>query len=84
MDDCGGGYSESIAEMCDELSAGSPPLLIITPNGRGEAGANRDCHLLNPAARSQQYRHLFTFLGACRGDQGGVVGLVTLGHGCVW
>ncbi|XP_043204412.1 E3 ubiquitin-protein ligase HERC2-like [Amphibalanus amphitrite] len=67
VDDCGGGYSESIAEMCDELSAGSPPLLIITPNGRGEAGANRDCHLLNPAARSQQYRHLFTFLGLLMG-----------------
>ena len=23
MDDCGGGYSESIAEMCDELQNGS-------------------------------------------------------------
>ena len=28
MDDCGGGYSESVAEMCDELQNGSLPLLI--------------------------------------------------------
>ncbi|XP_037077204.1 E3 ubiquitin-protein ligase HERC2-like [Pollicipes pollicipes] len=67
VDDCGGGYSESIAEMCDELCGGSPPLLMITPNGRGEAGANRDCFLLNPTARSQQYRHMFTFLGVLMG-----------------
>lgn len=43
VDDCGGGFSESCAEMCDELQNGSVPLLIQTPNGRGEAGANRDC-----------------------------------------
>ena len=28
VDDCGGGYSESIAEMCDELQNGSVSLLI--------------------------------------------------------
>ena len=27
VDDCGGGYSESIAEMCDELQATSGGLL---------------------------------------------------------
>ena len=48
MDDCGGGYSESIAEMCEELQNGSLPLLILTPNGRDEAGTNRDCFILNP------------------------------------
>ena len=44
MDDCGGGYSESIAEMCDELQNGDSllPLLIATPNGRDEAGTSRD------------------------------------------
>lgn len=49
VDDCGGGYSESIAEMCDELQNGSLNLLIATPNGRDEAGTSRDCYLLNPA-----------------------------------
>ena len=34
VDDCGGGFSESIAEMCDELQNGSVPLLIQTPNGK--------------------------------------------------
>ena len=42
MDDCGGGYSESIAEMCGELQDGSVPLLTDTPNARDESGANRD------------------------------------------
>ena len=43
VDDCGGGYSESIAEMCDELQNCSLlPLLIATPNGREESGTSRD------------------------------------------
>lgn len=50
VDDCGGGYSESIAEMCDELQNGSLPLLIGTPNGREEAGTSRDCFVFNPSA----------------------------------
>ena len=40
MDDCGGGYSESIAEMCDELQNCSLlKLLIVMPNGREELGS---------------------------------------------
>ena len=47
VDDCGGGYSESIAEMCDELNQncsgpGLLPLLIATPNGREESGTSRE------------------------------------------
>ncbi len=53
VDDCGGGYSESVAEMCDELQQQHPspclPLLIPTPNGREEAGTSRDCLVLNPS-----------------------------------
>ena len=63
MDDCGGGYSESIAEMCDELQNGSLPLLIVTPNGRDESGANRDCFLLNPSLASPLQQNMFRFLG---------------------
>lgn len=63
MDDCGGGYSESIAEMCEELQNGLTPLLIVTPNGRDESGANRDCFLLNPAAKSLLHMNMFRFLG---------------------
>ncbi len=59
MDDCGGGYSESIAEMCDELENGSLPLLIATPNGREEAGTSRDCFIFNPAVRTQQHTNMF-------------------------
>ncbi|XP_020805471.1 probable E3 ubiquitin-protein ligase HERC2 [Drosophila serrata] len=67
VDDCGGGYSESIAEMCDELQNGSVPLLISTPNGRGEAGANRDCFLLDPTLGSVLQMNMFRFLGVLMG-----------------
>jgi len=63
VDDCGGGYSESIAEMCDELQNGSLPLLIVTPNGRDESGANRDCYLFNPMLKAQLHQNMFKFLG---------------------
>nr|XP_034301897.1 E3 ubiquitin-protein ligase HERC2 isoform X1 [Crassostrea gigas] len=63
VDDCGGGYSESVAEMCDELQNGSLPLLIVTPNGRGESGANRDCYIFNPMAKSPVHVNMFKFLG---------------------
>lgn len=67
VDDCGGGYSESIAEMCDELQNGCVPLLIGTPNGRGEAGANRDCFLLDPTLTSVLQMNMFRFLGVLMG-----------------
>lgn len=63
MDDCGGGYSESIAEMCEELQGGIAPLLIRTPNGRADAGASRDCLLLDPSANSILHLNMFRFLG---------------------
>ncbi|XP_015606913.1 E3 ubiquitin-protein ligase HERC2 isoform X2 [Cephus cinctus] len=67
VDDCGGGYSESIAEMCDELQNGSLPLFIPTPNGREDNGTNRDCFLLNPMATSQLHYSMFQFLGILMG-----------------
>ena len=63
VDDCGGGYSESISEMCDELHSGCVPLLIPTPNGREETGVNQDCYILNPQAHSPQHINMFRFLG---------------------
>ncbi|CAL1297267.1 unnamed protein product [Larinioides sclopetarius] len=67
VDDCGGGYSESVAEMCDELQNGSLPLLILTPNGRDDSGTNKDCFLLNPAAKSSLHTDMFRFLGMLMG-----------------
>ncbi|XP_028301238.1 E3 ubiquitin-protein ligase HERC2 isoform X2 [Gouania willdenowi] len=67
VDDCGGGYSESIAEMCEELQNALTPLLIVTPNGRDESGANRDCFLLNPTAKSLLHMSMFRFLGVLLG-----------------
>ena len=68
VDDCGGGYSESIAEMCDELGNTSVlPLFMVTPNGRDEAGTSRDCLLLNPSLTSPQHMNQFRFLGILMG-----------------
>ncbi|XP_054721916.1 E3 ubiquitin-protein ligase HERC2-like [Uloborus diversus] len=67
VDDCGGGYSESIAEMCDELQNGSLPLLIQTPNGRDDTGTSKDCFLLNPTAKSTLHMDMFRFLGMLMG-----------------
>ena len=67
VDDCGGGYSESIAEMCDELQNGSLPLLVQTPNGRDDTGVNRDCFIINPAADSSLHLNMFRFLGVLMG-----------------
>ena len=67
VDDCGGGYSESIAEICDELMQGSGGLLIPTPNGRDEAGTSRDCMLLNPALHTAHHLAMFRFLGVLMG-----------------
>ena len=63
MDDCGGGYSESIAEMCDELQNGSVALLMVTPNGRDESGSSRDCYVFNPTLHSAVNQTMFRFLG---------------------
>jgi len=63
VDDCGGGYSESVAEMCDELQNGSVAILIQTPNGRDESGSNRDCFLLNPSLKSPLHQNMFRFFG---------------------
>lgn len=63
VDDYGGGYSESITEMCEELQNGSLPVLIPTPNGRDDTGTNRDCFILNPDARSPLHMNMFNFLG---------------------
>jgi len=67
VDDCGGGYSESIAEMCEELQNGSLPLLILTPNGREEAGTNRDCFIPNPESNCSHDLKMFQFLGILMG-----------------
>ncbi|KAJ8962033.1 hypothetical protein NQ314_005815 [Rhamnusium bicolor] len=58
---------EFVAEMCDELQNGSLPLLIPTPNGRDEAGANRDCFILNPQAKTCLNLNMFRFLGVLMG-----------------
>lgn len=63
VDDYGGGYSESIAEMCEELQNGSLPILIQTPNGREDTGTSRDCFILNPSATSKVNIKMFEFLG---------------------
>lgn len=49
--------------MCDELQNGCLPLLVQTPNGRGESGGSRDCFLLNPLSDTVLHLNMFRFLG---------------------
>lgn len=63
VDDCGGGYSESIAEMCEELQNGSLPLLVATPDSRDDVEGVQKSFLLNPCLRSQVHTDMFKFLG---------------------
>ncbi|KAF6037594.1 HERC2 [Bugula neritina] len=67
VDDCGGGYSESIAEISDELQNGSVAILCQTPNGRSDSGANRDCFLLNPSSNKKIHHNMFRMLGILLG-----------------
>ena len=53
--------------MCEELQNGSLPLLILTPNGREEAGSNRDCFILSPNATCSQHLKMLQFLGVLMG-----------------
>ncbi|EDQ92018.1 uncharacterized protein MONBRDRAFT_55, partial [Monosiga brevicollis MX1] len=85
LDDAGGGFSESISEMCEELRNHSVPLLIPTPNGRDEAGDNRDAFLLNPTSDSAYHLQLFEFLGTLIGIAIRTSSPITLQLApCVW
>lgn len=53
--------------MCEELQDGSLPLLVQTPNGRGESGTSRDCFILNPNATTDLHLKMFNFLGMLLG-----------------
>ncbi len=66
VDDCGGGYSDSIADMCSELESGATPVLMVTPNGRDQGGPNQDCFVLNPTLK-ETHKTLFHFLGVLVG-----------------
>jgi E3 ubiquitin-protein ligase HERC2 len=69
VDDCGGGYSESIAEMCDELqNPALCPLLITTPNGREESGTSRDCLILNASLTSASHINMFRSVPVSEAD----------------
>lgn len=63
VDDCGGGFSESIAEICDELQNGSLPLLISTPNSKEEGNTLSDYFIINPTAKEKKHKEMFRFLG---------------------
>lgn len=56
-DDCGGAYSETVAEMCDELMTGKVPLLLPASHELS------DGFLLNPSADTQQLKLLGVLMG---------------------
>jgi hypothetical protein len=67
VDDAGGGYSESVSDIIEEVVNGAPALLIKTPNGQFNSGDNQDVFLLNPRASSPYELKLMRFLGVLIG-----------------
>lgn len=67
-DDAGGGYYDSITDMCDELNAGDVLRLFIkAPNWANGVGSNVDRYIFNPRATSSYELKLFQFLGIFMG-----------------
>ena len=67
--DAGGPYRETFAEMAQELESPALPLLLPTPNGLGNVGANRERWLLHPhaAEASATQRAMLELLGRLMG-----------------
>ena len=65
-DDAGGVFDDTITEMCVELTSGSVPLLVPTPNAVSDTGYHRDRFLLNPEMAAPSQLSLFKFLGVWR------------------
>ena len=66
-DDAGGVFDDTMSEMCHEISlkksSNGLNLLILSPNGKDEAGLNRDKYLLNVDEMTTQKSQYFRFLG---------------------
>jgi E3 ubiquitin-protein ligase HERC2 len=62
--DAGGPFRESLDDLAKELESGVLPLLIKSPNNKNGHGSDRDCFILNPAARSPTHLEMFKFFGA--------------------
>ena len=61
--DCGGGFSESIAEMCEELQNGTLPILIPSEPNRDDESSNSDYFVFNPDVIKENHKDMFKFLG---------------------
>jgi len=91
VDDCGGGYSDSIAEICDELQNTSEdlPILIQTPNCVEIEHDHSKVFVFAPfddeAEYSAQIEKMFIFLGSligCALRQGSPLSLRV--HDAMW
>ena len=65
VDDCGGGYSDSIAEICDELQSELEEILIPTPNTSEIDNNHSKVYLITPITEKyfEEKAQLFKFLG---------------------
>jgi E3 ubiquitin-protein ligase HERC1 len=65
-DDAGGVFDDTITEMCIELTNGTLPYLIPTPNSANDVGFNRDRFLLNPDLTTADDLIAFKFIGTLK------------------
>ena len=63
-DDYGGPYREVFTMVCAELQNTSVlPLLLLSPNGQHNLGANRDRFVLDPAGATPELLHWYASIG---------------------
>jgi len=65
--DQGGLYRDWLDEMATELMSTNLPLFMQTPNGRNNAGEDRQAWLLNPTPLTNASRRMLHFLGKMMG-----------------
>jgi len=61
--DAGGPYRDAIETLCREVQSPALPLFVRTPNGRMDAGRNRDSFVPRTSSKGLLHQALYEFLG---------------------
>jgi hypothetical protein len=65
--DAGGLFRDLLSHVCRELQSPSVPLLVPTPNARGQVGDAQDCWVPAASASSPVFLAMYAFIGKLMG-----------------